>query len=68
MGEKERNALIPLAASGLAKISTGPKAILDGMVTDALAVAHLPAHLLRSIGKTGYRVLLVHAGLGSVYY
>ena len=39
MSDTERNALIPLRSGGLANIGTGPKSILSGMVSDALALA-----------------------------
>ena len=38
MADKERNALIPLPAGGLENIGSGPKSILSGRVSDALAL------------------------------
>lgn len=38
MADKERNALIPLPSGGLENIGSGPKSILSGMVSDALAL------------------------------
>ncbi|WP_156955301.1 hypothetical protein [Polaromonas glacialis] len=38
MTDKERNALIPLPSGGLENIGSGPKSILSGMVSDALAL------------------------------
>lgn len=41
MADKERNALIPLPSGGLENIGSGPKSILSGMVSDALALARV---------------------------
>ena len=41
MADKERNALIPLPSGGLENIGSGPKSILSGMVSDALALVRV---------------------------
>jgi len=70
MGKNDRSALIPLPSSGLAKISTGPRAIMDGMVTGTLAAVRQCERELATarirIGEyefcdTDYRQILIWA-------
>lgn len=53
MADKERNALIPLPSGGLENIGSGPKSILSGMVSDALALVRARE---KSLAATRFRI------------
>lgn len=53
MADKEPHALIPLPSGGLANIGCGPKSILSGMVSDALALAPVRE---RSLAAARFRI------------